>query len=317
MQKPIILLGASGFIGQAFSRELERRRVPFIPVSRKNLDYTKFGTLLEYIRETKPSFLVNAAGYTGKPNVDSCETARAETLAGNTLLVQVIADACEATGLAWGHVSSGCIYSGAKIAEGGKVRAEKNLMTPQIKDLIERSPEAVRGWTETDTPNFSFRDGPCSFYSGTKALAEEALTSSKSAWYAWRLRIPFDESDNPRNYLRKLQNYPKVYDNFNSLSHLGDFVSAALDLWQKSAPPGIYNMTNPGFVSTREVVALIQKIRKPARDFEFWRDDAEFYSRAAKTPRSNCILDSSKLLSTGVKMRPVEEALEAAISLAS
>jgi UDP-glucose 4,6-dehydratase len=34
---------------------------------------------------------------------------------------------------------------------------------------------------------------------------------------------------------------------------------------------------------------------------------------AAKTPRSNCILDVSKLLATGVPMRPVEEALADAL----
>ena len=44
--------------------------------------------------------------------------------------------------------------------------------------------------------------------------------------YLWRLRIPFDEFDNPRNYLSKVQNYAKVYDNVNSISHRGDFVSA-------------------------------------------------------------------------------------------
>ena len=38
--------------------------------------------------------------------------------------------------------------------------------------------------------------------------------------------------------------------------------------------------------------------------------DEEFYRHAAKTPRSNCILDVTKLLATGVKMRPVHEALE-------
>jgi UDP-glucose 4,6-dehydratase len=127
------------------------------------------------------------------------------------------------------------------------------------------------------------------------------------------LRIPFDQFDNPRNYLSKVQNYPKVYDNINSLSHRGDFVAACLDLWQKRAPFGTYNVTNPGFVSTRQVVAMIQRILKPARPLEFWANDDEFYRQAAKTPRSNCVLDVSKLLSAGVKLRPVEEALENAL----
>src|SRR5205814_1895757 len=140
------------------------------------------------------------------------------------------AHACTISGTPWGHVSSGCIYSGGKIAGDGGWRVEKDLSRPQWKALAENSPEAIRGFGETDTPNFSFRDPPCSFYSGTKALAEEALAGSPHV-YLWRLRIPFDEFDNTRNYLSKVQRYAKVYDNVNSLSHRGDFVNACLDLW--------------------------------------------------------------------------------------
>ena len=53
----------------------------------------------------------------------------------------------------------------------------------------------------------------------------------------------------------------------------------------------------------------IQRILHPRRRFEFWRNDDEFYHAAAKAPRSNCVLDPSKLLATGVKLRSVEEAL--------
>ena len=49
---------------------------------------------------------------------------------------------------------------------------------------------------------------------------------------------------------------------------------------------------------------------KPSRSFEFWSSDEEFYRVAAKTPRSNCILDASKLLAAGVALRSVEEALD-------
>ena len=98
------------------------------------------------------------------------------------------------------------------------------------------NPGAIRGFTETDEPNFSFRDPPCSFYSATKALAEEAIAGIGQS-YIWRLRIPFDSVDNPRNYLSKVQRYAKVYDNVNSISHRADFVRACLDLWALRAPP--------------------------------------------------------------------------------
>jgi dTDP-4-dehydrorhamnose reductase len=261
------------------------------------------------LKEAKPEFLVNVAGFTGKPNVDACEIAKADTLVGNALLPQTIAHACAICAIPWGHVSSGCVFSGAKVTVNGRRHAEKDLTRPDLRSLVDQSPDAIHGFTETDTPNFTFRDPPCSFYSGTKALGEEAIAGVGQS-YIWRLRIPFDEFDNSRNYLSKVQRYEKVYDNVNSISHRGDFARACLDLWDRRAPFGIYNVTNPGFVTTRQVVAVVERILKPDKRFEFWQNDTEFYRRAAKTLRSNCVLDVSKLLATGVKIRPVIEAIE-------
>src|SRR6266699_3571239 len=123
----IILLGASGYIGQAFARALRERAQSFTALSRKQVDYTRFDTLLEFLGRTKPKFLINAAGYTGKPNVDACENAKADTLAGNTLLPQTIAQACLVAGTPWGHVSSGCIFSGTKVKRTGSWMVEKHL----------------------------------------------------------------------------------------------------------------------------------------------------------------------------------------------
>jgi dTDP-4-dehydrorhamnose reductase len=306
----ILLLGATGYIGEAFAAELRRRHGRrFMILLRNACDYSHFETLYRILREEKPTFVVNAAGYTGKPNVDACELDKAGTLVGNTLLPQTIAHACAAAGIPWGHVSSGCIYSGAKITEHGKTRTEKDMTRPDLHALAEQKSPTIHGFVETDTPNFTFRDQPCSFYSGTKALGEEAVTGVGQG-YIWRLRIPFDEFDSKRNYLSKVQRYPKVYENVNSISHRADFVKACLDTWELRAPFGIYNVTNPGYVTSRHVVEQIEKILKPARKFEYWKNDEEFYKLAAKTPRSNCIMDVSKLQSVGVQIRPVEEALE-------
>ncbi len=305
----ILLLGASGYIGEAFATELRRRKKTFTTLSRSQVDYSRFDLLLEFLRTNQPTFVINAAGYTGKPNVDACELDKAGTLAGNTLLPQTIAHACAAAKIPWGHVSSGCIFSGAKISEAGKVRTEKDMTQPALHALVENKSPTVMGFAEADAPNFSFRDQPCSFYSGTKALGEETMVGIGES-YIWRLRIPFDEFDGKRNYLSKVQRYAKVYDNVNSISHRADFVRACLDTWELRAPFGTYNVTNPGYVTTRHVVERIEKILKPARKFEFWKNDAEFYQTAAKAPRSNCVMDVSKLLAAGVKIRSVEEALE-------
>jgi UDP-glucose 4,6-dehydratase len=291
---------------------LQKRGEPFAAVSRKQIDYTRFPLLLDFLRTNRPSLVVNAAGYTGKPNVDACEDARAETLQGNTILPINVSNACQTLDIACGHVSSGCIYDGSVVLENGKRHIIRDLTSIEAKKRMRNAPESLVGFTEEDEPNFSFRHGPCSFYSGTKALAEETLADYPRT-YLWRLRIPFNEVDNARNYLSKLQRYSKVYDNTNSVSHLDDYVHACLDLWKVGAPFGAYNVTNPGFITTRQVIDLIQKRLQPQRTFEFWKDDDEFYRMAAKTPRSNCILDPSKLLATGVRLRGVEDALADAL----
>jgi dTDP-4-dehydrorhamnose reductase len=309
----ILLLGASGYIGQAFAVELKRRKLGFTPLARAEVDYSRFEVLLKFMRERKPAFVINAAGYIGKPNVDACENAKAETLLGNVVLPVVIAHACLEAGVPWGHVSTGCIYNGAKIRDdAGHWQLEPELNKPDVRELFLRSPERFRGYTEDEVPNFSFRHPPCSFHNGTKVLAEEAILGVGQN-YIWRLRIPFDEFDSPRNALTKLQKYPKVYENVNSFSHRGDFVRACLDLWERRAPFGIYNVTNPGGISTRHIVEKIERILEPARPFEFFADDNQFYTTGVKAPRSNCILDTTKLLSTGVQMRPVSDAFEDAL----
>ncbi len=305
----ILLLGATGYIGHAFARELERRQRPFVPLSRRELDYSRFHLLYDYLKAQKPELVVNAAGYAGKPNVDVCETLRADTLVGNTLLPHTIAHACAAAGVPWGHVASGCIFLGAKVARNGQTPVEKDLTKPELRALVERSPGSIKGFSETDESNFSFSRPPCSFYSGTKVLAETVIAGIGQS-YVWRLRIPFDEFDGPRNYLSKVQRYAKAYDNVNSISNRGDYVRACLDLWERRAPFGTYNVTNPGFVTTRQVVDMIEKILKPDRRFEFWESDEEFYRTGAQTLRSNCVLDVSKLLATGVKIRPIDESLD-------
>jgi dTDP-4-dehydrorhamnose reductase len=302
----ILLLGASGYIGQAFAGELRRRRHSFIPLTRSAIDYTNFDLLFDYIQKMRPEFIINAAGHVGKPNVDACELAYKETLYANTLLPQIIARACMMTKIPWGHVSSGCIYHGAKLLHNGQTR---NLDGPDLRRAFLEQPEKIQGYTEWDEPNFSFRHAPCSFYCGSKALAEEAIRGVGQS-YVWRISMPFNERNDERNFLRKIQQYPKIYDSINSISHLEDFVRACLDLWEKQAPFGIYNVANPGAVATRQVVEMIQWILKPERRFEFWESDEEFYRSAAKAPRSNCILDVSKLLAAGVKIRSVEEALK-------
>jgi dTDP-4-dehydrorhamnose reductase len=305
----ILLLGATGYIGQAFARELRLRHASFIPLTRSAVDYTCFEQLFDYVRKMKPEFVINAAGFMGKPNVDACESAREDTLWGNTLLPQTVARVCLMTNTPWAHISSGSIYSGAKLVDSSGTRVMRNLNEPEMRCLFELNPQLFHGFSERDEPNFTFRHGPCNFYSGTKALAEEAVAKLGQN-YIWRLQNPFNEVDKLPNLLAKLQRYSKIYDHVSSFSQLDESVGACLDLWERHAPYGIYNVANPGAATTSQIVTMMQCILKLDRNFEFWKDDEEFYRDGAKVPRANSILDVSKLLSVGIRMRPVHNALQ-------
>ena len=310
----IWILGASGYIGEAFVAEAKRRKLDHRPVARKEMDYRDFRTFLFALKKEKPDLVINAAGFTGKPNVDACEIQKGETIAGNLSLAQTVATACDVAGIKLGFVSSGCIYTGAKVKrECGTWAVEDRLTEPLISELLEKRSDRVKGFSEEDEPNFSFAHNNCSFYSGSKALAEEVMKDFPE-FYVWRLRIPFDEFDGPRNYLTKVQRYAKVYQNWNSVSHRADFTTACLDTWLQKLPGGVYNVINPGYISTREVVEKIKIKLKPGWNPIFWQSDDEFYRLGARTPRSNCLLEDSKIKRFGIKIRSINDALESALS---
>jgi dTDP-4-dehydrorhamnose reductase len=283
----IYLLGGSGYVGQAYQVLLTSKGLPFKSIARSQLDYADPSALAAALRADKVTFLINAAGYTGKPNVDACELDKTNCLFGNAVLPGRIAEACTAAGVPWGHVSSGCIYTG-KRTDG-------------------------TGFTEEDAPNFTFRQNNCSFYSGTKALGEEILAGVPDL-YIWRLRIPYDNRESPRNYLTKLMRYQRLLEAENSISQLQEFVASTFACWEKHIPYGIYNVTNPGYVTTREVVDLILESGVCKKEYEFFSDEADFMQKAAKTPRSNCVMTSAKLAAAGITMTPVRDAIQAALS---
>ena len=284
--KGIVILGASGYIGSKFVHELRRRSLNFYGLSRNEVDYTDASALRDWMRVERPRFLINAAGYTGKPNVDACEAHKAECLMANAVLPGRIRDVCAELGVPWGHVSSGCIYSGRR-SDG-------------------------HGWTEDDIPNFSFRSPPCSFYSGTKALGEEVLDNG-SGCYVWRLRIPFNHENSPRNYLYKLLNYERLLDVENSVSHLDEFVRACIDCFENGVEYGTYNMTNPGPVTTRQVAEWMLEEGVTSKKFDFFENEDDFMRDAACAPRSSCILDSSKLESARIFLSPAEECIRSCL----
>jgi len=281
----IFLFGSTGYIGKEFARTMNLHNIEFYTCpSAKISTYDSLEKMYEDLNYPVIDAVINAAGYTGKPNVDACELPenKEDTIHGNLLWPQILTDFCMLNDIPLGHVSSGCIYTGKREDD-----------TP---------------FTEEDEPNFTFKQGNCSFYSGTKALAEKIVSKYDKSWI-WRLRIPFEEFDNPRNYLSKVINYQKLLNAENSMSNKTDFVLGCLHSITNKIPYGTYNITNPGYVTTKQVTEMIQKTIVKDKKFEFFESEESFYSQAAPTPRSNCVMSSDKILSTGFKMMDVEESI--------
>ena len=92
------------------------------------------------------------------------------------------------------------------------------------------------------------------------------------------------------------------------MSNIHDFVKACISCVELQVPFGIYNITNHGWVLTEDILKLFKN-----RKFNLFESDDEFY-KVAKTPRSNAILDTNKISSTGIYIRNVDEALYESIN---
>ncbi|KAG8630116.1 hypothetical protein KVT40_001735 [Elsinoe batatas] len=214
--------------------------------------------------EIKPTWVLNCAGCTGRPNVDWCEDNKQETVRTNVTGTLTLADVCYLKGIHMTNFATGCIY--------------------QYDD---EHPVGGKTFTETSPANF---EG--SFYSFTKARAEQLL-SPYSNVLTLRLRMPVSDDLHPRNFVTKITKYERVVDIPNSNSILHDLLPCAI-IMAENKDTGIINFTNPGAISHNEVLTMYRDIVRP--DFVWKNFSLEEQSKILKAGRSNCELDATKLV---------------------
>jgi hypothetical protein len=69
-------------------------------------------------------------------------------------------------------------------------------------------------------------------------------------------------------------------------------------------------VVNPGAIRALEILENLQRFLKPAGPPLIFVYEEESENGHRNLPDSNCILDASKLLNAGIKLRPVQEALQ-------
>ncbi len=279
----ILLLGASGYVGSEFAREMTRRNVLFKPISLCDYDYTDYRTL-NHIVSPDIRLVINCAAFIKDGRVDFNESEKGKSLKANLLFPIMLSQVCELYNVPLMHISTGCLYNDSEY------KGVKNNY-----------------YDESDKPQLTFDSG-AGIYVASKELAEREITYSQT--WKCRIRLPFDEFDSSRNYITKIMTYPKVLNAFNSISHRGDFVKACLDMVEKRVPYGIYNVVNTGGIWAETIAEKIKRYIGP-RNFEWW--DYEEFMKLAPTLKSNCTLSNAKLKATGVKIRDIEDAVEDAL----
>ncbi|THY14009.1 NAD(P)-binding protein [Aureobasidium pullulans] len=238
--------------------------------------------VIKELDRIKPTHVFNCAGCTGRPNVDWCEDNKSATIRSNVIGTLNLADACEQRDIHISVFATGCIYA-----------------------YDDAHPIGGPGFLESDPANFSG-----SFYSATKSRVEEIMMNYPNV-LCLRLRMPVSDDLHPRNFVTKIARYERVVDVPNSNTILHDLLPAAI-LLAENDETGIYNFTNPGAISHNEVLGLFKKIVRP--EFGWKNFSLEQQSLVIKAGRSNCMLDTGKLVSKlkeyGFEVPEVHDAYE-------
>lgn len=232
--------------------------------------------MLKLLDEYQPDVVFNAAGVTGKPNVDWCEDHPVETLEGNVLMPIAAALACQERGIYLLHLGSGCIFYGD-------------------------SPHPDKKWRENDFGN------PSATYSRAKWAADLALSLLPNVGIA-RIRMPIDYIRGERNLIDKLAKYPKIIDVENSVTVVEDMIYVTHQLLEKKAE-GIFHVTNPGTLRHKETMDLYKELVDSSHTNEWISEDDLVNLGLATKKRSNNFLHSENLEKIGIHMRDVHEAI--------
>jgi dTDP-4-dehydrorhamnose reductase len=221
--------------------------------------------IIHELELVKPDCVINAAGITGRPNIDWCEDHRIETIRANLIGALTLADVTHERGIHLTNFGTGCFYT-------------YDLAHPM---------GSGKGFTESDEPNCL-----TSFYYQSKVYLEKMLQQYPNVLNL-RFGMPASSDTNPRNFIIKITKYKKVINVLNSLSVLDDLLPVAVDMSLRKLT-GIYNFVNPGTISHNEVLELYKQYIDPA--FTYQNFSLEEQSQLLKGGRSNCELNVSKLL---------------------
>ena len=145
-RETFLVWGASGWIGSMLMSELSCHGVRAIGAASRleNID-----AVTAELDAVSPTRVILAAGLTGRPNVDWCESHKLDVVRINVTCTLSLFDACNSRNIHVTYIGTGCIY-----------------------EYDDSHPIGGLKFTEDDAPNFTG-----SFYSKTRGMVNEILRS--------------------------------------------------------------------------------------------------------------------------------------------
>ena len=162
---PLLIVGASGTLGNAFQKICEQRGISYIPLSRLDIDILDEQNIHSVIALHKPWAVINAAGYV---KVDNAERDSANCFAVNTTAASLLAKACSQYSIRFMSFSSDLVFDGSKrlpYHEGdvvmplnvyghSKAEGERLILAEYSSSLIIRTSAFFGPW---DKSNFVYK----------------------------------------------------------------------------------------------------------------------------------------------------------------
>jgi dTDP-4-dehydrorhamnose reductase len=271
----ILILG-KGYVGNYLAKGVTEHTLTHI--GKNDLNYSNPETFELFLKESNFDWIVNSSGYTGKPNVDSCEDDKENCYHYNVTVPLYITKVANKLNIPIIHIGSGCIYSGYE-----------------------------KQYTEQDPSDFGADCFESSFYSKTKDAFEKL--SSTLDRYIFRIRIPFNGVPESKNYIYKLLHYDNLISMQNSVTNVDDLVNFTFKFIDKKPDYGIYNVTNSGSIEARQVIPLMREMNIENKNWKFIPiPEADF-----RVERSNCILNTDKIKNLGLELEDVNLSIVKAI----
>lgn len=281
MTKKVIVVG-NGFIASHLN----------YPIMDYRLE-DNYHFLGDWLDGANPDVIINCIGYCGGKNIDGCERDKQRTFETNTVLPMRLVMACETRNIRVIQIGSGCIYYGHSPSTIYGEWSDNLLGNKPYKPIVMDS-----GWKETDAA------APLSTYSKSKYACDLALGTMENVT-TLRIRMPISDKASSRNLLSKLVNYKEVVEEPNSVTFLND-LSRAVDWAVSREVSGTYHVCSPKPITHSRILNEYQKY---VPDHSFKSITPKELNALCAAPRSNCIIDSSKIMSEGFEFLDQEEEL--------